>query len=575
MCKKTILTIALFICTVLQISATTITIKDSKVMDVTVYRNYAKETRVGSASIPEGNSEVIITNVTNAIDENSIQVGSKGSNVKILSVSTRLNYITEPNINFNPTKVKIWQDSIKLLQKKMAFIQKQKEVYYKNISLLDENRKLGNEHESLKPDLLKQLLELNFLKLMELKKLDFEADYEYQELNQTISMLQSQIYQVSNNGSTKTVREIILKVNAKAAVTAQFKASYIATAAHWTPTYEIRCEKTTKPLELSCRAKIVQNTGYDWKDVKIKLSTANPNQNHNRPILYPIFVDFMQPDYYNYKMKKNIVYGSNVMKEEEQKMPEAPGEKVQMMQNMAYATTTVTGASASVGYMPSADFNDGIQVSDNNVTINEGDMMVEYDIDVLQDIESDNKEHVVGIQEITLPATYNYHAVPKLDCGAFLLARVSDWGKYNLLAGESTIFFDDMYVGKSYLNPNVSADTLLISLGRDDKINIKRNKLTDLCITKVVSKIKRETKVFETIVKNNKNYAIEIEILDQYPISKNSEIEVDVEEIKDAIVTAEYGKVLWKLKLQPGEQKKVRLEYTLKFPEDKKVVEKN
>jgi uncharacterized protein (TIGR02231 family) len=143
------------------------------------------------------------------------------------------------------------------------------------------------------------------------------------------------------------------------------------------------------------------------------------------------------------------------------------------------------------------------------------------------------------------------------------------------LAGESTIFFDDMYVGKSYLNPNVSADTLLISLGRDDKINIKRNKLTDLCITKVVSKKKRETKVFETIVKNNKNYAIEIEILDQYPISKNSEIEVEVPEIKDAEITKEYGKVLWTLKLQPGEQKKVRLEYTLKFPEDKKVVEKN
>ncbi|MBK8672311.1 MAG: DUF4139 domain-containing protein [Bacteroidetes bacterium] len=70
------------------------------------------------------------------------------------------------------------------------------------------------------------------------------------------------------------------------------------------PTYEIRCENTTKPLLLSCRAKIVQTTGFDWKDIKLKLSTANPNKNHNRPILYPIFVDFMQPDYYKEQMER-------------------------------------------------------------------------------------------------------------------------------------------------------------------------------------------------------------------------------------------------------------------------------
>ncbi|MBK8672310.1 MAG: hypothetical protein IPN93_04755, partial [Bacteroidetes bacterium] len=111
-------------------------------------------------------------------------------------------------------------------------------------------------------------------------------------------------------------------------------------------------------------------------------------------------------------------------------------------------------SSGESSYIPSEDFKNGIQVDDNNVKISEGDMMVEYDIETLQDIESDGKEHIIGVQEITLPAIYNYHSVPKLDCGAFLLARITDWGKYNLLAGEATIFFDDMYIGKSYLNPN-------------------------------------------------------------------------------------------------------------------------
>ena len=538
-----------------------VVIENSKVVEVTVYRNYAKETRVGSAAIPEGNSEVILSNVSNLIDENSIQVGSKGSDIKILSVSTRINYLVEPNKLANPTKVKIWQDSVKLLQNDAGFILKEMEVYRNSLQILYSNNKLGNEQEGLKPDLLKQLLELNFSKQLELNKLLYDAQLKYNEMQESITTLNNQIYQGSSSGTSKSVREIVLKIHSKEAKTVAFKASYLITTAYWVPTYEIRCANTTKPLELSCRAKIVQNSGYDWKDVKVKLSTANPNQNHSRPILYPIFVDFMQPDYYNQKLEDVDAYKPGV---------KMPAENLMNSMNIAYGTS-----GNAIGEYNLDDFKNGLSIKDNNVTVHEGDMMVEYDIEDMQDIESDGKEHIVAIQEISLPAIYNYHAVPKLDCGAFLLARVTDWGKYNLLAGETTIFFDDMYVGKSYINPNVSADTLLISLGRDEKVNVKRNKLNDYCVTKVVGSKKRETKAFEIIVKNNKSYPIEIEVLDQYPISKTDDIEVTLDETGGALIVEEYGKMTWNLKLQPGESRKLKFVYTIKYPEDLNIYEHN
>ncbi|MCC6571631.1 MAG: DUF4139 domain-containing protein, partial [Chitinophagales bacterium] len=207
------------------------------------------------------------------------------------------------------------------------------------------------------------------------------------------------------------------------------------------------------------------------------------------------------------------------------------------------------------------------------VVIQEGDMANEYVIQTLQDVESDNKEHIVGIQEISMPAVFSYHTVPKLDMNAYLLARVTDWAKYNLLAGEANIFFDDNYVGKSYLNPNVSADTLLISLGRDEKISVKRVKLNDYSAKKLLSNNIRETKAFETTIKNNKNTPVEIELLDQYPISKNAQIEVTLEEASGAQVTEAYGKLLWKLKLAPNETRKIKMVYSIKYPKDKQVVE--
>lgn len=528
------------------------TIKNSVVTDVTIYRSYAKETRIGSIQVPEGNSEVVITNITQHIDENSIQVGCR-SDIKLLSVSTRLNYIVDEH-GINPNKIKVWQDSIKLLDKKSRFMAKQKEAYETELSILNANTKLGSEHEGLKAAHLKELLDLNRSKQAELKKLIFDIDEEYNEYRNMMATLQNQVNQHSTNAIGKPVREIVLKLFSNSENNTSFKVSYLVTTAGWTPTYELRCENTNKPLMINCRAKITQNTGFDWKNVRIKLSTANPTQNHNRPILYPLFVDFMQPDYYQAKLKKTTGYGEDYVAKE------APA--VQMMSNMAYGKSN-------------EEFKDGMKLDEKAVTVTEGDMMVEYELEQKQDIESDGKEHIVAIQEITLPATYNYHTVPKLDNGVFLLARVTDWGKYNLLAGEATLFFDDMYIGKSYLNPHVSTDTLFISLGRDEKINVKRTKLLELCSTKKFSSKKKEVKAYETMIKNNKNIPIEIELLDQIPLARHTDIEVELEEAEGAEITKEYGKVLWKLKLQPGETRKVKIVYSIKFPDDKRVVEKN
>jgi len=532
-------------------------IKNSTVTDVTIYRSYAKETRIGSTSIPKGNSEVIITNITQAIDENSIQVGCKNS-VKILSVSSRLNYITDEN-GLNPNTIQVWKDSIKWIDKKMRFSAKKRSAYEHELSVLSSNSKLGSTTEGLKPMQLKELLELTRAKQAELQKLIFDLDEENADLKIVSSQLQNQINQSSTNALGKPVREVVLKVFSSTEVNTQFKLSYLVTAASWKPTYEIRCENTSKPMVLNCRAKISQQTGFDWKNVNIKLSTANPNQNHNRPILYPIFVDFMQPEYYRNRMANEQMNYKNLMNDKEKISQPAT---VQMMAtgNSMYSTD---------------DFKDGLKIDNNTVTISEGDMMVEYVIEQSQDIESDGQEHIIAIQEIAMPATYNYHTVPKLDNGVFLLARITDWGKYNLLAGDATLFFDDMYVGKSYINPNISSDTLLISLGRDEKINVKRVKLNELCVTKKFSNKKKETKAYETTLKNNKNIPIELELLDQYPISRNSDIEVTLEEAEGAQVTKDYGKLLWRIKLQPGESKKIRVVYTLKFPEDKLVAEKN
>lgn len=530
--------------------ANAININDSKVTEVTVFRNYAKETRIGSIGLQPGNNEIIISNVSLYMDENSIQVATKGT-VKILSVSTRTNYLTDKKKSEQILKL---NDSVEILNDDVSWMREQTKAFQDELKLLDDNSILSNDKNTFTSAQVKELAELYRVRSIELRKFIFDLAKKQKTSNEKIVRIQQQVAELNGNQNT-AMKEIVLKVNASASTQATFKCSYIVTNAYWTPIYDIRAKNVNEPLHLDCRAKVVQNTGYDWKDVQLKLSTANPSANHNRPILYPIYVDFFQPDYYRLKLKKSA---APVMQMMENKSS-----------NMAYISGGLEDKVAEQEYV------DGLKADDNKVTIQEGDMAVEYNIATAQDVESDNKEHIVGIQEIEMPAIYNYHTVPKLDLNAYLLARVTNWAQYNLLAGEANIFFDDNYVGKSYLNPNVSSDTLLISLGRDEKISVKRMKLNDFSSKKLFGQNIKETKVFETTIKNNKNTAIEIEVLDQYPISKNSQIEVSLDDMKDAQVTEEYGKLIWKFKLQPNETRKIKLSYTIKYPKDKQISEAN
>ncbi len=531
----------------------TITISNSKVTDVTVYRSYAKETRIAKASVLEGQSEIVISNVSAYMDENTVQVTING-NVKLLSVSGRMNYLKD-NKAFN--KASQLEDSLKLLNKDIAWIHEQETSYKNELQILDNNKILANDKQTLKPADLKELVELYRLKSLDIRKIIFELSQRKESIQVSINKMTSQITELNGNNN-KPVKEIVLKVSSKEAVNVTFKLNYIVSNSYWIPVYDIRAKNTTDPMKLECRAKVVQNTGYDWNNVKLTLSTANPSSNNDRPILYPIHVDFMQPDYYNHFSQKINSYDNNIMGSA----------------NMMQMPSSVTLSNHSIIGGLQLDQSEQNSISKDIVTIGQSDLSVEYAIEDSQDIDADDKEHIVTVQNIELPAVYNYHTVPKLENAAFLLARIYDWGKYNLLAGEANIFLEDMYVGKSYINPNAVSDTLLISLGRDEKINIKRMKLKDFCSTTTFSHKKKETKAFETIIKNNKNSPIEIEILDQFPISQNKDITVELVEAEGAVKVEEYGKLTWKLKILPGQVQKVKLVYSITHPADKCIVEK-
>lgn len=518
----------------------------SKVTEVTVYRSQAKETRLVNVTIPKGNSEVVITGVSMHMIDQSLQVSLKG-NATLLSATTRVNYFTE--LNEEPTKNSAYKkllDSINVFNQDLVWIAEQRAVYTGEIALIENNKKLGSNQESLKPAELVTLSDFYRQRMMDIKKKMHELTFRETKLTEKRDKFQGQLEEMGQNPK-EPEKEVVLSFSSETGGSLQLMPSFIVQQAGWAPMYDIKVANTSQPVNILYKARIFQNTGFPWKDVKVSVSTANPSMNNNRPIMNPKFIDFVTYAVVN----------------------AAPSTLSNVTMNMAQ----VQFFNGNVAEQKTETFEWDSNPFDYEVNISETDINVEFEIDARQTIPTDGKEHICALQNYNVPATFKYHAVPKLDPAAFLLAKVTDYGKYNLLAGPANIFYSDMFVGQTNLNPAASGDTLLISLGRDERIVIKRNKLQDKSSKKILSDTQKDTYVYETIIRNNKTTSIEIEILDQVPISKQKTIEVEIEEKGNAEYNEEYGKLLWNLKIKPNETAKIKLGYSVEYPKGKQVTE--
>ncbi|MGC9344001.1 MAG: DUF4139 domain-containing protein, partial [Bacteroidales bacterium] len=171
-----------------------------------------------------------------------------------------------------------------------------------------------------------------------------------------------------------------------------------------------------------------------------------------------------------------------------------------------------------------------------------------------------------------LPAIYQYYSVPKIDKDAFLIANIVDWEQYNLLEGEANIFFEDTYVGKTLLDVRFASDTLEISLGRDKMISVEREKIKDFSSKQFIGTKKEETRAWKTTIRNNKNQAINMILLDQVPVSTLEEIEVTVDEKSGGKLDEETGVIKWEFSLEPGKSKEFNLRYSVKYQKNRTLI---
>jgi uncharacterized protein (TIGR02231 family) len=340
------------------------------------------------------------------------------------------------------------------------------------------------------------------------------------------------------------IHKIEITVSAKEATSGRLKVSYLVSNAGWIPLYDLRSKSSDNTINLTYKAQVYQHTGVEWKNIKLSLSTNNPYTNKTKPELHPWYLNYAA---INQQYKDNT-----------DDLSEIQYEKKRDLKSIAIRETNTSASK--------------IETVEENVALNANQfttlieqlISVEYAIDLPYTIESTNEKHMVLVDSKSLNTKYKYYSVPKLELSCYLVTQITNLDNLNLIPGNATIFHDGAYLGVTHLNPSIMSDTMNLSLGKEQKIQIKHTLLKNETKEKTIGDKIHKTYAYQMEFKNHKNSTIKITVQDQIPITQNTEIDIELINGSKGKLNETTGIIEWELKLKPKETKKLKLVYSIK-----------
>jgi uncharacterized protein (TIGR02231 family) len=507
--------------------------------EAVVFLNGAELTSSAKVNLVKGENEILFTNVAGDVNNQSINV-SATNGVVVAAAAFQNNYLGDEVLSARAREIK---DSIETMTEARKLINDKLTVITEEIAVLFNNKKVGGDNTGLSVTELTKLLDLYNSRYEGYLNQKGRQEELQRKSDERIAKLKRQLDEEQKKG-VQPGGQMLVKFYAKEAVSAAIVIDYIVPNAGWSPTYDVMADAVNMPVKLYYKANIHQSSGVSWNNVKLTLSTGNPNEGVNAPALNPWYLAFYVPPPPQ-PMKATANHAS---------MKKARGEGDAM-----YAIDGV-----QVQKEEESSINDYVSVDNAGVNTN-------FEIDLPYTIPCDGKQHLVAIKKYELPSTYRYFAVPKLDKDVFLQAQLTKWEDLNLLPGTTNIFYEGTYVGQGMIDVRNVKDTFTISLGRDKKIVVKRDRDTQRRSVKTIGTNVREEFAYSITIRNTRKENISLTIQDQMPVSNDKDIVLEDLDYGGASTEENTGLMNWNVQMNPNETKKLEFGFTVKYPKGKTI----
>lgn len=602
----------------------------SEIEQVTVFKNQAQIQRTAEVDLSNGSTFVVFTGLSETLVDQSIQLKGNGA-FTLLSLTTRNDYTEKTTFRAD---IRALRDRRVEVQQQIAITNANLEVIKSEILLVNATQDIIKRNK-LTPSELENLLSLYREKLTGLLSKRISENNDLTKLNSELDELNKQIRE-SGVIERNSFKEIIAEVQTTSASTIEFELDYQVYSAGWEAAYDIRAEDIDSPLNISYKAKIFQNTGIDWDNVKFIINSGDPTSNSTKPELTPSYAGYYVVNRLRRQVASSIIKTrtgeSGIVRGRISELGTKEaliGVSVRLLENQHGAISDADGRfqlpwvangryTLRVQYIGFKSQDIPIQISNNGFSLDipmEIDVVgldevvvagystlqmrgvskpeikqeyiepkilqntelsnqtsFSYDIAIPYSVPSDGKFHTVEIKRESPDTEYEFSTAPKLSPNAYLVGNLPNWYDLMLIEGEANIYFDNRFVGTTFIDPASIDDTLTVSLGKDERIVIDREKLRDFSSKNFFRNKVKESYVYEINIRNSKSEAVTITVEDQIPISTNEEIKVSSKDLNGGSLDKETGIITWELTLNPGETKNVRFSFDVEYPKGRRVV---
>ncbi len=548
---------------------------EAPIVAVTIYTDRAQVTRRGTITLEAaGLQELIVSGLPASLEPNSLRAAGRSKvPVTIVGVESKERHLTESAYR----STRELQEHLQALQDADTALARKDETLGKRMEAVQQladnaarryARTLASGTATL--EATGQLLDFVSAQMVQAQEERTAIEHQRRENAKQQQALQSQIKQLHG---ARSRRDHYVSVTVEAASPAEFELEllYVVPGASWQPLYDARLDLETlsssapggtkstdvtgpeATLTLDYLASLSQNTGEDWKDVTLTLSTAQPSLGSLPPQLEPRYIDVFRPPVMApmaAPAAPRSMVGARAPRP--QVLAEAVGEEFDIQPEVAYlADMEATPELAEVAVK-------GATVS--------------FHLPHTMSVPADGQPHRATIARREFPCRLDYSAVPERVEFGYLRATTRNESDLVLLPGETNVFRDGVFVGSSSLENIAPGQEFKLFLGPDEQVRTKRELTRREVDKNLIGNVRRHNYSYAIKLENLKPHRVTLTVLDQIPVSRHEQIKVKLRHAEPAPTTNDLGELRWELTLAPGSKKDLSYEYTVESPRDMRVI---
>lgn len=322
------------------------------IKEVTVFINGSQITRTKSIDLQKGNYELKFTELSPFIEPKSIQLKTNGE-ITLLSINYQKDYLKNKEKN---KQIEELQAKIKQVEDNIQIEEVTLQSLNDELSFLTANMKIAGTAQTVTALQLREAYAFFNEKINTIRLKILEKQNVIKKQSNEIEKYRNQ-QNALTNGSIKEYPqgEIIVKIENKQTDKINFELLYTTSEASWLPTYDVIAKSIDQPLRLVYKANVRQNTQEDWTNVRLRLSSANPNHSNIAQQIRTYYIDDqMRPPTYT----STLIGNSN----------QVTGRVYDAQTNEPISFTTIVLKGTTIGTMADEDGFYTITLPDQNLS---------------------------------------------------------------------------------------------------------------------------------------------------------------------------------------------------------------